>query len=136
MDTDSESEISSGATEPSTFSSPEPVKIKHAKRKKVKKLKHRKQKSKHAYESSDEESDVPKKKRKIKKLRKHPKHVKQSEERESKVPSKKRKPTSSEDYAKELKVDDIDIGAIRTVTGGGRVNVDTKEWMKLMEYVQ
>ena len=48
----------------------------------------------------------------------------------------KRKPTSSEDYAKELKVDDIDIGAIRTVTGGGRVSVDTKEWMKLMEYVQ
>ena len=72
LDTDSESEIlydmsseiSSVATEPSTFSSPEPVKIKHAKCKKVKKLKHRKQKSKHAYESSDEESDVPKQKKK------------------------------------------------------------------------
>ena len=88
----------------------------------MKKLKHRKQKSKHAYESSDEESDVPTKKRKIKKLRKHPKHVKQSEEKESKVPSKK--------------VDDIDIRAIRTVTGGGHVSIDTKEWMKLMEYVQ
>ena len=105
----------------------------------MKKLKHRKQKSKHAYESSDEELDIPKQKRKIKKLRKHPKHVKQSEEKESKVPSKKCERTSSEDYAKELKVDDIDIGAIRTVTGGGRVSVDTKEWMKLMklmEYVQ
>ena len=102
----------------------------------MKKLKRKKQKSKHAYESSDEESDVPKMKRKIKKLRKHPKHVKQSEEKESKVPSKKREPTSSEDYTKELKVDDIDIGKIRTVTGGGCVSIGTKEWIKLMEYVQ
>ena len=61
----------------------------------------------------------PKRKERLKKLRKHPKHVKQSEEKESKVASKKREPTSSKDYAKELKVDDIDTGAIRTVTGGG-----------------
>ena len=102
----------------------------------MKKLKRKKQKSKHAYESRDEESDVPKRKRKIKKLRKHPKHIKQSEEKESKVPSKKCEPTLGPDYAKELKVDDIDIGAIRTVTGGEHVSIDTKESMKLMEYVQ
>ena len=33
-------------------------------------------------------------------------------------------------------VENIDIGAIRTVTGGGRVSVDVYEWVRLMEYVQ
>ena len=56
----------------STLLSPEPVKVKHTKHKKVKKVKCKKQKLKHAYKSSDEESDVPKKKRKVKKPKKEP----------------------------------------------------------------
>ena len=35
---------------------------------------------------------------------------------------------------KEPKVDKIDIGAIRTVTGGGCVSIDTDEWIRLVEY--
>ena len=51
------------------MSSPEAVKVKCSKYKTVRKLKHKKEKAKIVYDSSeDESSDIPKKKRKVKKL--------------------------------------------------------------------
>ena len=53
-------------------------------------MKHKKEKSKCADDSSDDESSVsPKKKRKVKKLRKGPKIQKQAQKKESKFPEKK-----------------------------------------------
>ena len=43
------------------------------------------------------------------------------------------KATLSEGEDKEPKINEIDMGAIRTVTGGGHVSIDTDEWIGLME---
>ena len=139
----------SSDTEPSTVSSPQ---AKRSKRKTVKKLKCKKDKIKIDYDSSaDESNEIPKKKRKVKKLRRVPKLKKQCEKRESKTDGKKCRHSLTGEH-KECKehteheeckvikgkdnIEEMDIGAIRTVTGGGRVLVDVNEWVRLMEYVQ
>ena len=128
------------------MSSPEAVKAKHSKHKTVRKLKHKKKKAKVEYDSSeDESSDIPKKKRKVKKLRKGPKLKKHLERKESKSEGKKHQHTAicehkqcdePKSQAEKDNVENMDIGAIRTVTGGGWVSVDVNEWVRIMEYVQ
>ena len=133
-------------TEQSTVSSPEDVKDKCSKHKIVRKLKHKKKKVKVEYDSSeDESSDIPKKKRKVKKLRKGPKLKKHSERKESKSEGRKHQHTAicehkqcvePKSQTEKDNVENINIGAIRTVTGSGWVSVDVNEWVRLMEYVQ
>ena len=68
-----------------TSSSPERVKVKHVKQKnvqKVKRMKHKKEHPKVAYNTSDDEMDAtPKKRLKVKKLRRCPKVKKEVEKR-------------------------------------------------------
>ena len=128
--------------EPSAMSSsPEHVKVKHVKQKnvkKVKRMKHKKEHPKDACDTSDDEMDVtPKKRLKGKKLRRCPKVKKEVEKKELKKCGKKHEHSSNDEH-KEPKHNEggLDIGSIRTVTGGGHVSVDVNEWVKLMEYVQ
>ena len=112
----------------------------------MRKLKHKKKKAKVEYDSSeDESSDIPKKKRKVKKLRKGPKHKKHLERKESKSKGRKHQHTALHEHkqcdepkfqAEKDNVENMDIAAIRTVTGGGQVSVDVNEWVRIMEYVQ
>ena len=129
-------------SEPSaTSSSPERVKVKHVKQKNVQKVKRMKCKKEHpkvAYDMSDDEMDVtPKMRLKVKKLRRCPKVKKEVEKKELEKCGKKHEHSSNDEH-KEPKHNEggLDIGSIRTVTGGGCVSVDINEWMKLMEYVQ
>ena len=84
-----------------------------------------------------------KRKERLKKLRKGPKHKKLLERKERKSEGRKHQHTAIREHKQRVKpksqkddVKNIDIGAIRTVTGGGRVSVDVNEWVRLMEYVQ
>ena len=81
----------------------------------------------------------------MKKLRKGPKLKKHSERKESKSEERKHQHTAICEHKQCVEpksqmekdnVENIDIGAIRTVTGGGQVSVDVNEWVRLMEYVQ
>ena len=133
-------------TEPSTVSSPEVVKDKCSKHKTVRKLKSKKKKAKVEYNSSeDESSDIPKKKRKVKKLRKGPKLKKHSERKERKSEGRKHQHTAIREHKQHVKpksqtekdnVENINIGAITTVTGGDQVSVNVNEWVRLMEFVK
>ena len=148
MPSDTDYEVTSDSldTEPSTVSSPEALKDEHSKHKTVRKLKCKKKKAKVEYDSSeDESSDIPKKKRKVKKLGRGPKLKKHLERKESKSEGRKHQHTAICEHKQHVKPksqmekdngENIDIGAIRTVTGGGWVSVDVNEWIRLMQYVR
>ena len=124
-------------SEPSAMSLQECVKVKHVKQKKCQKGENNEH-PKVACDMSDDEMEVtPKKIRKVKKLRRGPKVKKEAEKKELKNCGKKHEHSSSDEH-KEPKHNEgeLDIGSIRTVTGGGCVSVDIDEWMKLMQYVQ